>query len=238
MPPGIFTRVLKDDGTGLSQIFEGRTDGLKENIVALLNDREIDEPKAWELFASGIERPGRQKKQGVRDRAHSYREDLDSSLLQLQWIDHNGYPTDYGYRFMTICERYGGANSPAAIEYVGASLLQTGRYGSFLHYVHRLSERKFASDPLAFTKKSRRGMPLFNEVSYSEYLRYLENCMTDDLKVMRKVSGRSRPRVRTPFQAELTLLRNYGYISKTRYRLGVGIPIDWEHVVRSLNIDL
>src|SRR5258708_20190714 len=118
---------------------------------------------------------------------------------------------------MTICERYGGANSPAATEYVGASLLQTGRYGSFLHYVHRLSERKFASDPLSFTKKNSSGKPIFNEQSYASYLAYLEDCLADDLKVMRKVSNRSRPRVRTPFQAELTLLRNYGYVSNKRY---------------------
>jgi len=139
---------------------------------------------------------------------------------------------------MTICERYGGANSSAAIEYVGASLLQTGRYGSFLHYVHRLSERKFASNPLEFIRTNSAGDPVFNEESYGEYLAYLEECLADELKVLRKVSGRSRPRVRTPFQAELTLLRNYGYVSKTRYRLGVGIPIDWEHVVEALNIDL
>jgi hypothetical protein len=236
--PNVFTRIAKDDGSGNSQIFEGRADGLKENIVKQLNDGSIDEARAWEQFASGIKRTGMQKKQGVRDRAHSYREDLDSSLAQLQWIDNDGRPTDYGYRYMTICERYGGANSPAAIEYVGASLLQTGRYGSFLHYVHRLSERKFASNPLEFAKTSAGGDPVFNEESYGEYLAYLEDCLADELKVMRKVSGRSRPRVRTPFQAELTLLRNYGYVSKTRYRLGVGIPIDWERVVEALSIDL
>jgi len=236
--PNAFTRIAKDDGSGSSQIFEGREDGLKENIVKELNAGRIDEGRAWEQFACGIERPGKQKKQGVRDRAHSYREDLDSSLSQLQWIDNDGRPTDYGYRYMTICERYGGANSSAAIEYVGASLLQTGRYGSFLHYVHRLSERKFASNPLEFIRTNSAGDPVFNEESYGEYLAYLEECLADELKVLRKVSGRSRPRVRTPFQAELTLLRNYGYVSKTRYRLGVGIPIDWEHVVEALNIDL
>ncbi len=236
--PNVFTRIAKDDGSGYSQIFEGRADGLKENIIERLNEARIDEARAWEQFASGMERMDMQKKQGVRDRAHSYREDLDSSLSQLRWIDNDGRPTDYGYRFMTICERYGGANSPAAIEYVGASLLQTGRYGSFLHYIHRLSERKFASNPLEFAKTNPAGTPVFNEESYAEYLAYLEDCLADELKVMRKMSGRNRPRVRTPFQAELTLLRNYGYVSKTRYRLGVGIPIDWEHVVEALSIDL
>lgn len=237
--PNAFTKIEKDDGSGKSQIFEGRTSGLKETLVSRLNEGSITEETAWEQFATGMPtQPGQQKKQGVRDRAHSYREDLDSSLSQLRWIENDGRPTDYGYRYMTLCERYGGANTPAAIEYVGASLLQTGRYGSFLHYVYRLSEQRFSVDPLAFTRRTGQGSPVFNEASYSEYLSYLEQKLTDDLKVMRKVSGRDRPRTRTPFQAELTLLRNYGFIDQKRFRLGVGIPIDWEQVLRALDTDL
>jgi hypothetical protein len=235
--PSAFTRVRRDDDVGYSQIWEGRANGLKETIVRKLNANEIDEPTAWEYFAGGIALAG-QNKQGIRDRAHSYREDMDSSLSQLQWIDPDGRPTDYGYRYMTICERYGGANVPAAREYLGASLIQTGRYGSFLHYLYRLSERKFSSDPLAFTADDADGRPSFTEESYRNYLIYLEERLTDELKVMRKVSGRDRPRIRTPFQVELTLLRNYGFVSETRYRLGVGIPIDWEQVVQALDVTL
>lgn len=236
--PGAFTNVEKDDGTGKSQIFEGRADGLKETIVQQLNAGAINEDAGWEQLVAGIVRPGKQKKQGVRERAHSYREDLDSSLSHLNWIEADGRPTDAGYRYTTICERYGGANSLAAIDYLRATLIQTGRYASFLHYIHRLSERKFADDPLSFTKKDSKGKPVFTVKSYSEYLEYLEDRLTDELKVMRKVTGRSRPRYRTPFQAELTLLRNYGLVSKKRYRLGVGIPIDWEQVVKALNVEL
>jgi hypothetical protein len=236
--PKAFTRIEKDDGTGLSQIFEGRADGLKETLVDLLNRRIIKEREAWEHFVSGFARPGRQSKQGVRDRAHSYREDLDSSLAKLQWIGVDGRPTDYGYRYMTLCERYGGPNSPAAIEYVGASLLQTGGYGSFLHYVHRLSERRFSQNPLAFAEFPQKGRPIFTENSYTDYLSYLEDAMADELRVVRKVSGRARPRRRTTFQAELTLLRNYGFVSRTRHRLGVGIPIHWEHVLEATNVEL
>jgi hypothetical protein len=236
--PNAFTRIQKDDNTGKSQIFEGRQGSLKATIVAQLNAGAISEEIAWEQFADGIAAaPGRQNKQGVRDRAHSYREDLDSSLAQLKWIEADGRPSDFGYHYMTLCERYGGANSNAAIDYVGATLLQAGHYGSFLHYVHRLSEKKFAANPLEFTD-SRSGLPVFNEASYSEYLTYLETQLSDELKVMRKVSGRARPRQRTPFQAELTLLRNYGFVSKTRYRLGIGIPIDWEKVHDAMNIEL
>lgn len=236
--PGSFTRIERDDQKGRSQIFEGRSNGLKETLVDLLNKGQITEAKAWEYFAQGLEMQGVQRKQGIRDRAHSYREDLDSSLLQLEWIDVDGHPTDRGYKFMSICERYGGPNSPASIEYVGATFMQTGRYAAFLHYVARLSERQFAADPLAFTREAQNGRPIFNEESYTEYLGYLEDAMVNELRVMRKASGRSRPRRRTTFQAELTILRNYGFVSNKRHRLGVGIPIDWERVLDALNTEL
>jgi hypothetical protein len=234
--PNAFTKILKDDNTGYSQIFQGRAGALKLYLVEQLNAGALTEDRAWELFADGVTMPG-QNKQGIRDRAHSYREDLDSSLSHLNWIDSNGYPTDYGYRYTGLCERFGGANSTAAIEYVGATLLQAGHYAAFLHYVHRLSEVAFSADPLAFCQDVR-GVPKFTEESYGEYLKYLEEEMTNELRVMRKVSGRDRPRVRTPFQAELTLLRNYGFVNKKRYRLGVGIPIDWERVMSALEVEL
>jgi hypothetical protein len=236
--PNAFTRIQKDDGAGPSQIFEGRADGLKENIVELLNAGQISEDEGWEMLVAGIRRPDSQNKQGIRDRAHSYREDVDSSLSQLQLIDSTGRPTEYGYRYMDICERYGGANSPAAVEYIGASLLQTGRYAAFIHYVHRLSERVFSENPLAFTRMNPAGEPVFTEDSYAEYLSYIEGQLADELKVMRKVTGRARPRRRTPFQAELTLLRRYGFVAPTRHRLGVGIPVNWERVMDALAIDL
>ncbi len=239
VPPGASTQILREDGAGYSQLWEGRATSLKETIAAMLNRCEIDEPLSWELFIGGIPAAaGRQNTQGVRERAHSYREDIDSALAQLQWIEHDGFPTDQAYRYMTICERFGGANSQAAIDYMGATLIQTGRYASFLHYIHRLSERKFASDPLAYTRTGPGGKPVFNEDSYWDYLQDLETQLTDDLRVMRKVSGRARPRVRTTFQVELTLLRNYGFVSPARHRLGVGVPIDWERVVQALNVEL
>jgi hypothetical protein len=238
-PPGAFTRIERDDGRAMSQIFEGRANGLKESLVGLLNAGAVTEPDAWEMFAAGIAAlPGRQAKQGVRDRAHSYREDLDSSLMRLDWIGDDGRPTEYGYKYASLCERFGGANSPAAREYLSATLLQTGRYEAFLHYIYRLSERRFAADPLAYTRLSNTGVPVFDEDSYWEYLADLEREMTDELKVIRKVSGRDRPRRRTTFQVELTLLRTNGLVSRRRYRLGVGIPIDWERVIEALNVEL
>jgi hypothetical protein len=236
-PPNAFTRIRRDDDAGFSQIFEGRAGSLKATIAEMVQTGSASEADGWRMFAEGVPMSSGPKKQGVAERAHSYREDLDSALSQLGWIAPDGRPTDEGYRYTNICERYGGANSAAAIEYVGATLLQTGHYGTFLHYVNRLSEQKFSSNPLEFTRVVS-GAPVFNEQSYADYLSYLEEELSSNLKVMRKVSQRGRPRRRTPFQAELTLLRNYGFVSATRYRLGVGIPIDWEKVLSSLNVQL
>ncbi|MBU1345725.1 MAG: hypothetical protein KKA16_02105 [Alphaproteobacteria bacterium] len=208
--PGAFCKIARDDASGLSQIFEGRSNGLKESIAAELNAGAISEPEAWELFITGFAVPGKQNKQGVRERAHSYREDVDSALGKLEWIDADGMPTDRGYRYSAICERFGGAGSVAAVDYVRATLLQAGHYGSFIHYVHRLSERIFSADPLAFTRYIS-GVPRFTEDSYWEYLAVIEDEMVNNLRVMRKVSTRARPRTRTTFQVELTLLRNYGF---------------------------
>lgn len=238
--PGALTKVAKDDGSGNSQIFEGRANGLKETICSKLNDNSISADQAWEFMASGIRMSGMQDKQGVRARAHSFREDVDSAVAQLKWIDNAGHPTDQGYRFVNICERYGGPNSSAAINYFGATLIQTGHYGTFLHYVHRLSEEIFMANPLAFAK-SKGGISVFDEDSYWDYLRTIEDRMKNDLRVIRKVSGRSRPRTRTIFQAELTFLRKYGFIPEERskrYRLAVGLPINWVRVHEAMQIEL
>jgi hypothetical protein len=237
--PQAFTRVLKDDGSGNSKIFEGRANGLKEFLVEKLNSHEINENVAWESMAKGFTLPG-QNKQGVRARAHSYREDADSAVAQLQWVDNGGYPTEAGYKFVNICERFGGANSALAKEYFGATLIQTGHYGTFLHYVHRLSESFFSENPLAFTNNVD-GNPVFNENSYWEYLSCIQDHLVDDLRVMHIAPGRNRPRTRTTFQAELTFLRKYGFLSENRaqrYRLGVGLPINWVKVHEAIQIEL
>jgi hypothetical protein len=178
------------------------------------------------------------KSQGVRDRAHSYREDLDSSAVQLGLLAPDGEPTDTGHHFAAICERYGGAGSEIAKEFIGAALLQNGHYAALLHYIHRLSEEVFSANPLSFTLKTRSGTPVFSDASYTAYLDHLETELSQNLKVMRKVSKRSSTRRRTTLQAELTLLRRYGFVSANRFRLGVGIPIDWIKVQRAVTIEL
>lgn len=238
--PNAYTTVLKDDNRGYSKIFEGRANGLKEVLVKELNAGKITENDAWEAMAKGYSLNGKQNKQGIRARAHSYREDVDSALGQLKWIDNSGRPTDTGRKFVYLCERYGGANSNIAKEYFGATLIQIGRFGTFLHYVHRLSEEMFASDPLTFTRMVK-GVPTFTEDSYWEYLERIQNHLTNDLRVMNIVSKRDTGRKRTLFQAELTFLRKYGFLPESRnqrYRLGVGLPINWVKVHEAMQIEL
>jgi hypothetical protein len=238
--PSAFTKVMKDDGSGFSQIFEGRSNGLKEFLVNRLVGGLIDENETWEAMAKGFVLLGTQNKQGVRERAHSYREDVDSAVAQLRWVDNSGRPTDAGYKFVNICERYGGANSAMAREYFGATLIQTGHYGTFLHYIHRLSEQMFTNNPLEFTVDIN-GQPEFTEDSYWEYLGQIQDHLVDDLRVMYKAPGRNRARTRTIFQSELTFLRKYGFLSEARnqrYRLGVGLPINWVKVHEAIQLEL
>jgi hypothetical protein len=112
-----------------------------------------------------------------------------------------------------------------------------GHYAALLHYIYRISENIFRTNPLSYTIVQRE-IPVFNESSYQRYLVDLENALADDLRVMRKAAQRDRPRRRMPLQAELTLLRNYKFVSADKYRLGVGIPIDWERVQTALTEEL
>ena len=59
--PNTFSRIQKDDGSGLSQIWEGRRGSLKGTLVEKLNKNEINEDQAWEYFITGILLPGKQK---------------------------------------------------------------------------------------------------------------------------------------------------------------------------------
>jgi hypothetical protein len=231
------TGIEKDDGTGPSVVWEGRASSLKDLLVQQLNAGVLTEDQAWDGFVAGLPKPVGGLTQGVRQRSHSYREDLDSALVQLGMLEPDGHPTDVGYHYTALCERFGGANSDAAKDFIGAVLLQNGRYGAFLHYVYRLSEARFSVNPLAYTRVVN-GVPAFTEDSYWEYLGEIEDHLANELKVMRKVGLRARPRVRTTFQVELTLLRNYGFVSAGRYRLGVGLPIDWIKVQEAMNREL
>lgn len=196
----------------------------KKKIIEDLNKGVFSENGAWELFAIN-----------VHERAHSYRENIDSGLEHIGLIDNDGKPSDLGYKFVDLCERTGRVDYGKSKMLLGSTIIKNGQLGALLHYIFKLSEEKFKSDPLAFTTPKRGAGYSFN---ISDYKIWLEDQMIA-LKVMNK--GKPRGGVkRKPFQGELAVLCKLGVIQskpKDRWRLGVGLVINWPVVSEYMNYE-
>ena len=216
----VLSGIRKFNGTGVKKFFSGRTDSNKEQVVAKLNAQEITEEKAWEVLAKKF-----------RERAHSYREDIDSGLEFIGYIEEGGHLSDEGYRFVNACERSGDPNTGAPRSLLLASLLQKGGLSTFLHYVFRLSEEVFNENPLAFTVQNANGVYIFQS---SSYLEYIEDKLANEIRAMRKVSARGGM-ARKPFQAELALLRGFGLVGRN-FRIGIGMTINWPKVQNVMDV--
>ncbi len=196
--------------------FAGRSDSIKNKLAEKLNNNEIQLNAAWDEFAMN-----------VRNRAHSYREDIDSGLEHVGMLESDGRPTELGYRFVDACQRTGDSNSGLPKKILGSAILKNGQLGAFLHYIYRLSESAFAADPLAFTNTVN-GRLVFKR---NEYLLWLENELANNLNAMRKVSARGGT-ARQPFQAELAILRSHGFVGS--FRVGNGLEIKWPLIQEAL----
>ena len=196
----VLSNILKSDGTGKKKFFDARRDSIKNDMVDKLNAGTISQDMAWEKLAGKF-----------HNRAHSYREDIDSGLEKMGFIDQAGRLTDEGYRFLDACEKASDPNSGVPKALMARALLDKGGLGTFLHYVHKLSDEIFSSDPLKFSTpaSSRSSGPLaFDQGSY---LAWLEDNLANRLHVLRKVSLRGGTQ-RKPFQAELAVLRSLGLV--------------------------
>lgn len=207
------SNILKFDGSGCKQFFSGRSNSIKTKCVDKVNRGEITSDRAWELLAENF-----------RSRAHSYREDIDSGLEKIGFIEPSGRMTDSGYRFLEACEKYDGANASIPMSLMAKSLLIDGGFNSLLHYVHKLSDEKFRDEPLAFTTDIS-GKLKFES---GEYLLWIEQKLADDLNVLKKGSLRGGAK-RQPLQAELAILRAFNLIMPG-WRIGVGLPVNWPEV--------
>ena len=200
--------------------FVGRKDSIKNKLCEQLNSKKITKNHALDELVKNYYK-----------RAHSYREDIDSGCEHLGFIDSQGRLTNLGYKFVDACERYGNPNEGLPRSIFINALLTEGALGAFLHYVYRISEEEFKKDPLKFsTIKSSTGKLIFNQHSY---LAWIEDQLTNQLHVMRKVTPRGGA-ARQPFQAELAILRSLNLVSD--FRVGVGLAINWHSFQESLEL--
>lgn len=214
------SKLKLKDGT-FKLFFASRSDSKKSKIVNDLNKNLISEDKAWENFAINIHK-----------RAHSYREDIDSGLAHLGLIDSYGKPSETGYKFVDACERTNDCYTGKPHMIFGASILQTGSLGAFLHYVYKVSEIEFKKNPLAFSKEVN-GRKVFET---NKYLLFIRNELANTLKVMNTASIRNEKNKRKPFQGELAILRNFAFVSS--FRIGVGLEVNWPLVQDFLSYEL
>jgi hypothetical protein len=200
--------------------FGSRADSIKNKLVNELNAGTITENEAWENFAKNI-----------HNRAHSYREDIDSGLEHLGLIDADGKPSETGYKYVDACERSNDCFNGKANLIMGASILKEGSLAAFLHYIYKVSEKKFKQDPLAFTTNNR-GRLVFDK---SAYLAFVRNELANTLNVMNTASIRGGA-AREPFQGEFAILRKFDFVGS--FRVGVGLEINWPLIQEFLEYNL
>jgi hypothetical protein len=225
------TLIRNTDGSH-SVLFCDRVDSIRRKLVKSLNDGAVSEADAWREYAAHI---GGSRLPGVtnRGRAHSYREDVDSLIGGLEFIDAQGYPTPLGQRFVTECIRSGDPNSGTAKMLFGATLLRNGNFGALAHFIYRLSEQKFTEEPLAFSTRDARGNLGLNRVEYTEWL---WKSLSEDMGVLRTTSSRSGG-TRGKLLDEVAAMKFFGFVSDG-HRVAVGLPLNWSAIQQALDFPL
>lgn len=205
------------NGEDWKKFFVGKSNSPKNKVVDQLLQGQINEIQAWEKIA-----------RNYRDRAHSYREDIDSGLAHIGLLDADGRPTDIGYRLIDACERTGDPFSGTPQAIFGATILRHGEMGALLHYIYKLSENRFNKNPLDFTSNQSNTL----KFQQDDYLNWIEDELSATLKVMAKSTARGGT-PRKPLQAELALLRRLDFVAG--FRVGVGLIVNWPKVQESMD---
>ena len=214
------SKIMRSNGE-YKKFFVGRSDSIKNKLIVMLNDNSISEEDAWIKYAKN-----------VHERAHSFREDIDSTLSALGLLEDDGRPSELGYKFVDSVERSNSCTTGTPRAIILAALLKNANFGALLHYIHRLSEDKFKQEALCFTEIDTKGNLRFNK---NEYLLWLKEKLSNDLGVMRTVSRRSG-NARPPLQGELAFMRAFNIVES--FRIGVGLEIDWSAVQQGLEFDI
>jgi hypothetical protein len=193
----------------------GRADSIRTKLCRDLNAKTVYEPEAWKRYAANI-----------RKRAHSLREDVDSFLAHIGYIDANGV-TPLGQNFISVVISSGSPNSEKAKDTLLSSVLTEGGYEALLHYIFRLTENAYSSNPLMHENPAQRG-----EFMQDQYLDWLDEQLIKNRIRKTNPAHRSTGK-RRPLQGELLLLKKLGVVRD--YRVGVGLVIDWSKLNAILN---
>lgn len=214
------TRLRHPSGIGMKKFFSGRSNSIKNKLSIELTAGTKTENDAWDDFAKNI-----------RNRAHSYREDIDSGLEHLGFLESDGKPSELGYKFVDACERSGDSTSGTPKLIFGAAILKNGSLNALLHYFYKLSEEKLKRDSMAFTSNTG-GRLIFKK---KLYLNWIKDELVNNLKVMSIATLRGGS-TREPFQAEFAVLRKFDFVSG--FRVGVGLEINWPLIQEFIDYDI
>ncbi|MGN2611148.1 hypothetical protein [Aliivibrio fischeri] len=237
---------LMIDATTCKKFFAGRSDSIKNKIADFLNSNAANASLKLSVNSEVRKKIQKLEDDGIIDttilstvelswiafainihqRAHSFREDVDSGLEHIAMLESDGRPSELGYRFIDLCERTNDSYTGRPFLMLGAAILYQGQLASFLHYLHRISEQKFQVNPLEFSTMSSGSTVVFNK---DLYLQEIQEVMVRDLRVINESALRGG-RARQPFQAELAILSKLGLIPEqrgNRFRTGVGLVINW-----------
>jgi len=197
---------------------------IKSKLVKKLNADEITEEKAWEEFAKHVGKDP--------NSAHSAKETVDSAIYALGFVNEFGKLTLSGYRFVDESELNN--NNPYGsipLKLLRYEMLNTGGYFNFLKNIFDSSKKIFKEDSDAFYENDK-----FESI---KYLQKIEENFTDDLHIMVKAKLREGSTKRKPFQADITILKQFGFIvnQKSPYMRGLGLQINWPFIIESMNAD-
>ena len=136
-----------------------------------------------------------------------------------------------GYKFVDACERSGDPTTGTPKLIYGAAILKNGSLNALLHYFYKLSEERLRLDSMAFTINSG-GRLVFDR---GGYLNWIKNELAINLNVMSTASLRGG-NARKAFQAELSILRKFNFVSG--FRIGVGLEINWPLIQEFIDFDI
>ena len=215
------TKLVTSDGIPAYKL-SGKSNSIKNIIVEKLNNNEINEDDAWELFVKNINN-------GRDGAANSYKKTVPLGIKAFELINEFERPTKLGYKFVDECEKNNNnANGLIPMNILRFALLKNGRMDVFLDSVFKVSEEKFRTEPDAFVVGFEEGKMFCN----NSYLNWLENEFIDTLRILNK-----KEKAREIFQGERTLLKQCGFISGN-IRRGLGFEINWPIVQRTLESDV